>query len=162
MRPMSYYRHLLLPFIILLMISCGEEDSAETTPEGRTLEYPVTLSFLTTEGDTVSTIQAALADDDQSRSTGLMDVFDLPENRGMLFIFDDEEPRSFWMANTPLALDIIFANADKEIVRIQQNTRPYSDRNVVSEYPAMYVVETNAGYTLRYDIIEGMKISFEY
>lgn len=151
---------LLLGFLVVT--SCGREDSSDTTPVGRTLDYPVTLSFLTETGDTVSTIQAALADDDQTRSTGLMDVFDMPDNKGMLFIFDDEEPRSFWMANTPIALDIIFVNADKEIVRIQQNTRPYSDRNVVSEYPAMYVVETNAGYTLRHDIIEGMMIDFDY
>jgi uncharacterized protein len=152
---------ILSAFFILLLNSCNSEETAES-PSGRTLEYPVTLSFLTVDGDTVSTIRAALADDDQSRSTGLMDVFDLPDDSGMLFIFDDEEPRSFWMANTPLALDIIFVNADLEIVRIHQNTRPYSERNVVSEYPAMYVVETNAGYTLRHDIIEGMQISYEY
>jgi uncharacterized protein len=152
----------LLLLGLLVVTSCGREDSSDTTPVGRTLDYPVTLSFLTETGDTISTIQAALADDDQTRSTGLMDVFDMPDNKGMLFIFEDEEPRSFWMANTPIALDIIFVNADKEIVRIQQNTRPYSDRNVVSDYPAMYVVETNAGYTLRHDIIEGMMIHFDY
>jgi len=77
----------------------------------------------------------------------------------MLFIFDDEELRSFWMANTPIPLDIIFADASGRIVRIQRNTRPYSHESIQSEYPATYVVEVNAGYTLRHDIKEGMYIS---
>ncbi len=152
--------YLILPFATLNMISCGEEESAETEPTGRTLDYTATVTFLTAAEDTVTTIEAAVADDDESRSTGLMDVYDMPRNKGMLFIFDDEEPRSFWMANTPLALDIIFVNADMEIIRVHQNTRPFSDRNVESELPAKYVVETNAGFTLRHDIIEGMKIAY--
>jgi len=151
-----------LILLIFILCSCSEESETVHEDRGRTLEYTATVSFVTNSADTVATIDAAVADDDASRSTGLMDVFDMPDEKGMLFIFDDEEPRSFWMANTPLALDIIFVNSDLEIVRIQQNTRPYSDRNVVSEYPAMYVIETNAGFTLRNDIQEGMLISLDY
>lgn len=150
-----------LTLLILFLCSCSEETETEVMERGRSLDYVAEVAFLSTDADTVAAIDAAVADDDASRSTGLMDVFDMPDDKGMLFIFDDEEPRSFWMANTPLALDIIFVNADMEIVRIQQNTRPYSDRNVVSEYPAKYVIETNAGFTLRNDIQEGMTISFD-
>lgn len=145
------------------MIACGGgEDDDDSTPRGRVLDYTATVTFLSADGDTVSTLRAAVADDAATRSSGLMDVYDMPSDRGMLFIFDNEEPRSFWMANTPLALDIIFINSNMEIIRIHQNTRPYSNRNVESELPAQYVVETNAGYTLRHDIIEGMKITFDY
>jgi uncharacterized membrane protein (UPF0127 family) len=158
---MSKLHYLILPLATLFLISCGEEEAANTEPAGRTLDYIATVSFLTAAEDTVATIEAAVADDDESRSTGLMNVYDMPRDKGMLFIFDDEEPRSFWMANTPLALDIIFVNTEMEIIRIHQNTRPYSERNVESEQPAKYVVETNAGFTLRHDIIEGMKITYE-
>lgn len=151
-----------LTLLILFLCSCSEETETEAMERGRSLDYVAKVSFFSNDADTVAAIDVAVADDDASRSTGLMDVFKMPDDKGMLFIFDDEEPRSFWMANTPLALDIIFVNADMEIVRIQQNTRPYSDRNVVSEYPAMYVIETNAGFTLRNDIQEGMTISFDY
>jgi len=151
-----------LILLIFFLCSCSEETETVNEERGRTLDYTARVSFVTNSADTVAAIDAAVADDDASRSSGLMDVFDMPEDKGMLFIFDDEEPRSFWMANTPLALDIIFVNSDLEIVRIQQNTRPYSDRNVVSEYPAMYVIETNAGFTLRNDIQEGMLISLDY
>lgn len=113
------------------------------------------------ETDTVSTIEVAVADDNRSRSEGLMNVMELPENTGMLFIFDNEQPRSFWMANTPLPLDILFVNSELNIVRIHRNTRPYSQESIQSEEPARFVVEVNAGYTLEHDIREGMRIDVE-
>lgn len=159
---MLLLRYFLCMLLTFYMIACGGEGDDDSIPEGRILEYSATVSFLSVDGDTISTLKAAVADDTATRSSGLMNVYDLPSDRGMLFIFDNEEPRSFWMANTPLALDIIFVNSNMEIIRIHQNTRPYSNRNVESELSAQYVVETNAGYTLRHDIIEGMKIAFDY
>jgi uncharacterized protein len=153
------FLYILLAFYI---IACGGEKDDDSIPGGRILDYTASVTFLSADGDTISALRAAVADDASSRSSGLMDVYDMPPDSGMLFIFDNEEPRSFWMANTPLALDIIFVNSNMEIIRIHQNTRPYSDRNVESELPAQYVVEMNAGYTLRHDIIEGMKISFQF
>ncbi len=90
-----------------------------------------------------------------------MNVEELPDNSGMLFIFDNDQSRSFWMANTPLPLDIIFVNSEFEIVRIHRNTQPYSQESIQSEAPARFVVEVNAGYTLEHDIREGMSIAIE-
>ncbi len=153
-----------IPFLLLALclISCTEEETDDSEPVSRDLDYPATVFFIEGDQDTTVTIQAAIADDDQTRSAGLMDVHDLPEGHGMLFLFEDEEPRSFWMANTPLPLDIIFVNEDREIVRIHQNTRPYSDRSVESEVPAMYAVEVNAGFAIQNDIREGMRIAFDH
>jgi uncharacterized membrane protein (UPF0127 family) len=78
----------------------------------------------------------------------------------MIFLFENNRPRSFWMANTPLSLDILFVNSDLEIVRIHRNTTPFSQESIESERPAKYVVEVNAGYTLRHDITEGHRIDF--
>lgn len=148
---------------IILFASCGESNEPSQTQEreSRELEFVTTVSFGEMETEPVSTIRAALADDDMSRSEGLMDVHTLPSDAGMLFIFDGDEPRSFWMANTPLSLDIIFANSDFEIVRIHRNTPPYSHESIESELPAKYVVEVNAGYTMQHDIREGMMIILE-
>jgi uncharacterized membrane protein (UPF0127 family) len=88
-----------------------------------------------------------------------MDVSDLPQSKGMLFIFEENEPRSFWMANTPLPLDIIFVNEDGEIVRIHHSTQPFAEENYTSGQPAKYVIEVNAGYCVSHDIQEGMKVS---
>lgn len=148
----------------LSMIACGErtEDSPGTdTTEERVLDYTTSVTFVNQRGTDISEIRTAVADDDRSRSEGLMNVTDLPEDAGMIFIFDDEQNRNFYMANTPLSLDILFVNADYEIVRIHRNTTPYSSESIPSEAPAKYVVEVNAGYTLQHDINEGDSIRFQ-
>ena len=137
-----------------------QSNTKSTDDSSRTLEYVRTVSFLTAAGDTLSTVEVAVADEDSERNQGLMDIRDLPQSKGMLFIFEENQPRSFWMANTPLPLDIIFVNADKEIVRIHHSTQPFSEKDFSSGQPAKYVIETNAGYSVSNDIQEGMKVSF--
>lgn len=100
-----------------------------------------------------------MADDNAERNQGLMDVRNLPASKGMLFIFEKDEARSFWMANTPLPLDIIFVSESGEIVRIHHSTQPFSEKSLASDKPAKYVIETNAGYCVSHDIQEGMKVS---
>lgn len=147
----------------MLISACSQprkkSNTKNTSDRSQTLEYSRSISFLTASGDTLSTIDVAVADDDSERNEGLMDVRDLPKTKGMLFIFDNEQPRSFWMANTPLPLDIIFVNSKSEIVRIHHSTQPFSEKNLASGKPAQYVIETNAGYCIANDIQEGMKVS---
>lgn len=150
--------------MILFLINCSGSDKPEFSDDriNRVLDFKGEVSFFSTDGERlISTIDVAIADDDHTRSEGLMDVHELPADSGMLFIFEGNQPRSFWMANTPLSLDIIFANSDFEIVRIHRNTPPYSHEQIRSELPAKYVVEVNAGYSLRHDLTEGMIISFQ-
>lgn len=155
---------LTLAFLFLTLLSCSDKNeyknvSDDNTNSERVLEYTAEVSFVRSEGDTISTVNVAVSDDNRSRSEGLMNVMELPENSGMIFIFENDQPRSFWMANTPLPLDIIFVNSEMTIVRIHRNTQPYSQRSIQSGDPARFVVEVNAGYTLRHDIREGMKIA---
>jgi len=89
-----------------------------------------------------------IADDDASRMQGLMFRDELADNRGMLFIFRREEPRSFWMRNTRIPLDIIYLNRDLEVVSIVHDARPCRTRqcpSYPSRGPAMYVLEINGG-----------------
>jgi uncharacterized protein len=101
-----------------------------------------------------------IADNEEARMQGLMYRQSLPENAGMLFIFTNEEPRSFWMKNTLVSLDIIYINSGKEIVSIQKYTEPQSTYAIPSEKPAMYVLEVNAGFTDKYGINPGDKVEF--
>ena len=103
-----------------------------------------------------------VADNDGERMRGLMDRQNLPDNAGMFFVFPNDEPRSFWMKNTLLSLDIIYINSRKEIVSIQKYTQPRSTYSIPSEKPAMYVLEVNAGFTDKYGINAGDRIEFSY
>ncbi len=90
------------------------------------------------------TVSAEVADTPEARRRGLMQRESLPPNRGMLFVFPDEEPRSFWMRNTSIPLSIIYIDADGVIVSIHRMT-PYSEESVPSWGAAKYALEVNQG-----------------
>ncbi len=156
-------KQVLLIITAVLFWSCGpekQEPSTTTQPKGRVVTPEADLSFLNNLGEEISSLKIAIADLPDERNQGLMDVRTMPQDTGMLFIFDGDAPRSFWMANTPLPLDIMYVNSDSVIVRIYQNTTPFSETSLPSEAPAQFVVETNGGYALTYGITEGMRIRF--
>jgi uncharacterized membrane protein (UPF0127 family) len=116
------------------------------------------LTFTTSEADFISKIDIEIAEDDEERAQGLMYRNRMLESQGMFFIFDREQPQSFWMRNTPISLDMIFVNKNNEIVKIHKETTPFSETSYPSVKPAVYVVEVVAGYTDTYGIKEGDKI----
>ena len=73
-------------------------------------------------GDKEHQFKAEVAATDRQRSMGLMFRKEMPAERGMLFLFEGEGDRYFWMKNTPLPLDIIFIDAKGAIVSIADNT----------------------------------------
>jgi uncharacterized membrane protein (UPF0127 family) len=118
------------------------------------------LTFSDSLGNTKAKIDIELADTEFDRQLGLMKRKSMEENQGMLFIFPDEDLKSFWMRNTFISLDIIFVNSKKEIVTIHKNTRVLSDQSYPSSAPAIYVVEVVGGFTDKHNIKEGDKISW--
>ncbi len=133
------------------------ESSYQTTyrPDG-------TVHFLSNSGtDTIKSITVEVASSTNERAHGLMYRKEMPDTVGMLFLFDQPEPQSFWMKNTYISLDIIYINSDKEIVSIQKYTQPLSELPLPSRAPAQYVVEVNGGFCDRYGINAGNKIDFQ-
>jgi len=116
------------------------------------------LSFTNPKGDFIAQIDIEIADNDERRTTGLMFRDKMDESKGMLFIFSTEEPQSFWMKNTIIPLDIIYVNSKMEIVKIQKNAEPFSEKSLPSIKPAQYVVEVNAGFCEKFSVKEGDKI----
>jgi hypothetical protein len=108
------------------------------------------------------TIMVEIADTFSKRSRGLMFRDSLPENEGMLFIFDKEDYYEFWMLNTKIPLDIIWINENKEIVHIERNLQPCNEDcpKYSPNEKAMYVLEFNANYTSENGIKLGDKIYF--
>lgn len=92
--------------------------------------------------------KVAIADDDPSRTRGLMFVDQLPKDEGMLFIFRSEAPRAFWMKNTRIVLDIIYLDKNLAVVDIIKNAKPCRSArcpSYPSQKPAQYVLELNGG-----------------
>lgn len=120
------------------------------------------VEFISGEtGKPIKTIDVEIADNNRKRSQGLMFRKSMEENQGMYFVFSISEPQSFWMKNTIISLDIMFVNENKEIVKIHKNTTPYSEKSLPSGKNAMYVVEVVAGFSDKFGIKEGDKISFK-
>ena len=112
--------------------------------------------------DSDFTIDAQIANTSASRSKGLMHIESMPQTQGMLFIYENEKPLSFWMANTKIPLDIIFLSQNKTIVDMQK-MHPCTELivkscpNYVSKSPAKYAIEINQNLTDKYSIKIGQK-----
>lgn len=125
-----------------------------------------TETLITVKTPTGTLIQAELADTALKRAQGLMFREHLADDRGMLFIFGDAQPWTFWMKNTKIPLDIIWMDAKKTIVHIERNV-PICTRQddgcpqYHSEEGALYVLELGGGRAAALQLQRGMKLSFK-
>jgi uncharacterized membrane protein (UPF0127 family) len=99
-----------------------------------------------------------IAEDADSRAHGLMDRTEMAADHGMLFVFQDDAMRSFWMKNTKIPLDMLFFDKDLKLISVQHSVPPclgdpcpgYS-----SGAPARYVLELNAGQAKMLGVTSG-------
>ncbi|MFC1755499.1 DUF192 domain-containing protein [Thermoproteota archaeon] len=85
----------------------------------------------------------------EKRSAGLMHREHLDPDSGMLFVYPDEQERTFWMKNTLISLDIIFLSGQGKIVEIKQDFEPCRTEvceRYTTQEKVMYVLEVNAGF----------------
>lgn len=101
------------------------------------------LTIQTREGR--FTLSIEIADSWFSRMRGLMGRTLLPDHSGMLFVYEDEASRTFWMKNTHLSLDLIFLDANGRITHIVRNAMPNYTAPIASNGPAKAVLEFEAG-----------------
>ncbi len=111
------------------------------------MRQPIHIDRLVVQSDgkEITTFDIEIAQTDDQRSAGLMYRTDLPKDRAMLFVFEDDSERFFWMKNTPTPLDIIYADRGGKIVSIAENTVPFSTIAIPSHLPAKYAFEIHAG-----------------
>lgn len=94
------------------------------------------------------TFGVEIADSSEEHELGLMFRDSMPADHGMIFIFPDESPRSFWMKNTRIPLDIMYFDRNLKMVSISADTPPCKVARCPSYpsiAPAQYVLELNAG-----------------
>lgn len=83
----------------------------------------------------------------------------MPENHGMIFVFEDTKVRQFWMHNTCLSLDMFFVTADGTIAGILDSVPTLNDAIRSVGIPVRYVIETNAGFARKYGVKAGQKVT---
>jgi len=134
-------------------VGAGDEDPAEvggeagagaaTGREAPPPAYPPAgYAWVIFGADTVVAEVAATAEE---RSEGLMYRDEVPDGTGMLFVFQDSQPRSFWMANTYVALDIAYMDPSYRIVDIVA-MEALDTNNYPSSAPAMFGLEVRQGW----------------
>ena len=104
---------------------------------------------------------AEIADTPAEQEQGLMFRQSMPLNRGMLFVFKDQQPRLFWMKNTLIPLDMIFIDANWRVVKLIQSAEPCKEDTCPtydSERPAKYVLEVNSGQIREKEVKIGARV----
>jgi uncharacterized protein len=117
-----------------------------------------TLVLKTESGEHSFTIEVASTN--QERALGLMFRRSLPENGGMLFLYDRPQPAAMWMKNTLIPLDMVFISADGTVHRIEQNAEPHSTALIPSEGPVVAVLELNGGEAAKIGLKRGDKVLY--
>lgn len=157
-RPARLARTLLALVLLAGLAACeAEPEPAPPTPR-TSLRTDGSLDFLRPDGSVIRSIAIEVADDPEERQRGLMDLRKLSLDEGMLFLFDDEAERNFWMQNTPISLDIIYVGADSQVVSIARRTTPLSPDRVPSGAPAQFVVEVRGGFSDRFGLTDSTRV----
>jgi len=136
-------RGFLAAFFVLILAVSAASLQAEENPLN--MVRARTPAVVSQADGTHLDFQVEMALSDEQRSLGLMYRDYLAPNHGMLFIFGDNRPRSFWMRNCLIPLDIIFLNPDGSIINIVANAEPGTDTQRLSNGPAKSVLEIPGG-----------------
>ena len=102
-----------------------------------------------------ATFTVIVADDDAERSLGLMNIPDMAPMSGMFFVYPRPQHARFWMRNTLIGLDMIFAGSDGKILTIHENAIPLDETVIDGGNRIQYVLELNDGMVARLGIKVG-------
>ena len=141
---MKIIRPILVLLVVFAIFSCSKKDVLQT----QTLK--INQWNITVE----------IADTQETQTKGLMGRESLDEDRGMLFVYERDSRKSFWMKNTKIPLSIAYIGADGTIREIY-DMEPLSTRIIESKYSVRYALEVNQGAFERHGIKEGDKVVFK-
>ena len=148
-------RTLTIAFVLLLLAGCGGSSDAgassspesEASDDGSAANASGLRTLTIASGGEEVEVRVEIADSPDEQARGLMNRTALAEDRGMLFVFEEEQELSFWMKNTLIPLSIAYMDSEGHIVDIQ-DMKPLDDEepHYVSAEPARYALEVNQGF----------------
>ena len=111
-------------------------------------------------------LNVQVADTDATRTRGLMFQSQLPYDKGMIFVFDDEQVIPMWMLNMQFSLDVIWFDGNGNVVHIEKNADPCKSalETMACTYKnaegkkAKYVLEVTSGFVDKFGITENSKL----
>ena len=142
---------------LILGLAAGCASESQPAADGA-FRVDGSLDFVRDDGTVIRTIEIEASADEESRQRGLMHRRQMTLGQGMLFLFPAPDTLAFWMANTPIPLDIMFVAADSTVVNIARRTKPLSRENVRSTGLAQYVVEVRGGFSDRFLLEDGVRV----
>lgn len=131
--------------------------------EADTMEPPpAPHAFSATEVMTIKnvTVRASVADDFDERVRGLSGVAGLAANEVKLFVFETDGAWTIWMKDMRFPIDIIWADAEGEIVHVEERVAPETYPETFGPpVPVRYVIETSAGFVGRHGVSVGDRVT---
>ena len=144
---------ILLALPMLMFIACSQEADSEAAHATVEDWLPLAINGIPLEA------QLALSPAEQRK--GLMYREELGTDQGMLFPYKTQEVMSFWMANTPLPLDIGFFDEKGMLLEIHRMV-PYDTNRIRSSSAyAQFALEMNAGWFASHRLYPGVKLDMQ-
>ncbi len=145
-----------LPFVfVLLLFTCGSQAQGK----GEGVKFVSRKIKLGTKELTVE-----IADTPERRAQGLMFRSSLPKDRGMLFIFEREQPLGFWMKNTLIPLAIGYFDSERKLIDVHEMIPAVAGEANPKTYqslrPAMYALEMSKGWYTQNKVVPGATFAF--
>lgn len=167
----------VLASVLLLVAACSDDGADEGQPDGSAtttaaattppaaspdesddsptpISLPTTTVVFTNSAGERVELQVEIADEPGERSVGLMFRESMPEDAGMIFLYEEDHLGSFYMKNTFIPLSIAFVDAGGTIVDIQ-DMEPETVETHRPPEPYRNAIETNQGWFERNGIDVG-------
>lgn len=144
---------LALVWLVLPLAATAQTPQGEPQPT-----LPIEDLWIETERGARYHFDVEMATTPQQQSMGLMFREEMATDAGMLFVFPEPRPASFWMRNTLIPLDMLFIDAGGRIVNIHERTEPLSETSRPSDGPVRGVLEINGGLSQVLGIASGDQV----
>jgi uncharacterized membrane protein (UPF0127 family) len=109
-------------------------------------------------------LRVEVASSPETRALGLMYREKLPNDEGMLFLFEEQEFHGFWMKNCKIAIDIVWMDSERRVVHLAERVPPCRRDPCPSYVPmrqASFVLEMSAGQARREGVQIGARLDFQ-
>ena len=93
------------------------------------------------------------------RMKGLSGRESLPDNKAMLFVFDEYSKHNFWMKDMNFPIDIVWLDNFGEVVYLEKDLSPDTfPKSFGPDKPSLYVIEFSSGIVSKINLLVGDRV----